>query len=310
MNAPTVEVSGLWHRYARDWALKDISFELQARGVIGLLGSNGAGKSTLMGILCGCLSQTRGIARVSGLDIREHPLVARQKIGFLPQQAPLSHELTIEEYVRFCAYLRKVPKDRVQAAVDFVIDRCGLNEMRRRLIGNLSGGYRQRVGVAQALVHRPQLIVMDEPTVGLDPNQIDGLRDLIREVGQEHTVVFSTHTLSEVEALCRDVLMIERGEVVFHGEIGSFRELSAPQSVLLVCQRAPSKASILDAHESIIDVDIVSPSTLRLRTDGDRSVTRLLIGRGEQDGWGIEEIGYEKTSLEDVFRSLSNGAAS
>lgn len=204
---PVIEVHDLWHCYSESWALKGLSFSLSGNGVIGLLGSNGAGKSTLMNIICGCLSQTKGSAEVEGLDVRGHPLEVRRKIGFLPQQAPLSLELTIEEYLRFCASIRGMKRKPAAEAVDFVMERCGLTSMRKRQIGNLSGGYRQRTGIAQAVVHRPKLVVLDEPTVGLDPNQLLGMRDLILDIGEEHTVVFSTHILPEVEAMCREVLM-------------------------------------------------------------------------------------------------------
>lgn len=309
MSPPVVEISGLWHRYARDWALKNVNLTLDGRGVIGLLGSNGAGKSTLMNILCGCISQTRGTARVDGLDVRAQPLEARKQIGFLPQQAPLSLELTIEEYLRFCAGLRRMANAEINSAVNFVIERCGLESMRRRLIGNLSGGYRQRVGIAQALVHTPQVIVLDEPTVGLDPNQIIAVRDLIKEIGKDHTVIFSTHILSEIEALCRDVVMIEQGEVVFQGEMASFRELARPNTILLHCSSPPDLDTIRYSHTSITRVEALSPHRFRLHTDGDRAVTQAVLEKGQAEHWGIEELYFEGSSLEDVFMTLSKGKA-
>ena len=309
MALPMVEVSDLWHRYSQNWALRGISFSLDEYGVVGLLGSNGAGKSTLMNILCGCLNQSQGSALVAGLDLKTKPLEARRRIGFLPQQAPLSTELNIEEYLRFCGSIRQIPSGELSSAVDFVIERCGLSPMRERLIGNLSGGYRQRVGIAQALIHRPSLVVLDEPTVGLDPNQLSGVRELIREIGEDHMVLFSTHILSEVDALCRDVLMIEQGDVIFHGEIESFRTLAAPHSVILVCSSAPSTKNIRSSHRSISDVEAISPSRFRIQTDGDRSVTEALISRAYADGWGIQEISFERSSLEDVFKNLTKGVA-
>ena len=305
MNSPVVRTEGLWHKYTRDWALKDVDLTLEGHGVVGLLGSNGAGKSTLMNILCGCISQTTGAVSVCGLDVRRQPLRAREQIGFLPQQAPVSLELTIEEYLRFCAGLRRMQSVEIGKAVAFVIDRCGLAPMRNRLIGNLSGGYRQRVGIAQALVHKPRLIVLDEPTVGLDPNQISGVRELIREIGKEHTVVFSTHILTEVEALCRDVLMIEKGEVLFHGDIGSFRTLAVPNSLYLSCAHPPELPEIKHAHPGVEAVEMISPTSFRVRTNGNREVAQALISKGQDQGWGTEEIYFEESSLEDVFKSLT-----
>ena len=244
---------------------------------------------------------------VDGLDVRAEPLAARQRIGFLPQEAPLSLELTIEEYLRFCAALRRVAASEIDDAVDFVIRRCGLAPMRRRLIGNLSGGYRQRVGIAQALVHTPRVIVLDEPTVGLDPNQILGVRELIREIGEEHTVIFSTHILPEVEALCREVLMIEQGEVVFHDEMETFRTVAAPHTVMLVCRTPPDPAVFGTVHTEISGVERLSPRRFRLHPDGDRTVTQVLIEKGQSEGWGLEEISFERSSLEGVFNVLSQG---
>lgn len=303
-----VVVTDLWHRYAEDWALKSVDVSLDGKGVIGLLGSNGAGKSTLMNILCGCLSQTRGSAVIDGLDTRMKPMAARQRIGFLPQQAPLSFELTIEEYIRFSAGLRKLDGSELEGAVDIVIDRCGLSSMRKRLIGNLSGGYRQRVGIAQALVHRPRLVVLDEPTVGLDPNQIFELRDLIREIGEDHTVLFSTHILKEVEVLCRDVLMLERGEIVFHGEIGAFKSIATPNSIIIKGDSLPLESELKAAHGGIANVEELSAGRLRVFTNGDRGITRALISRVHSEGWRVDELYYEDTSLEDVFKTLSAGA--
>lgn len=305
MDSSVVELSGLSHRYAEHWALKDVTVRLDGTGVIGLLGSNGAGKSTLMNILCGCLSQTRGSAIVSGFDVRKRSAEARQRIGFLPQQAPLYLELRIEEYLHYCAALRRLTGVELKRAVDFVIDRCGLEPMRKRLINNLSGGYRQRVGIAQALVHRPPLIVLDEPTVGLDPNQLFGVRSLIREIGEEHMVVFSTHILPEVESLCRSVLMIERGEVIYSGDINGFRGLVSSQAIRLVCKSPPSDSTLLEAHPGILSVSQMSAFERRIRTNGNPEISQVLIDRAHSGNWSIQEIAFERASLEDVFKKLT-----
>ena len=305
MNSSVVELSGLSHRYAEHWALKDVTVRLDGTGVIGLLGSNGAGKSTLMNILCGCLSQTRGSAIVSGFDVRKRPAEARQRIGFLPQQAPLYLELRIEEYLHYCAALRRLTGVELKRAVDFVIDRCGLEPMRKRLINNLSGGYRQRVGIAQALVHRPPLIVLDEPTVGLDPNQLFGVRSLIQEIGEEHLVVFSTHILPEVETLCRNVLMIEQGEVVYSGNINGFRELVSSHAIRLVCDFPPSDSTLLETHSGILSVSHMSARERRIETNGDSEISGVLIDRGQSEEWHIQEVAFERASLEDVFKKLA-----
>ena len=193
---PIVKVEHLSHRYAVQWAIEDINFEIEAGGIVGLLGSNGAGKSTTMNIICGVLNQTRGEVYIDGVNLREHPVEAKKNIGFLPQKPPIYPDLTVEEYLRFCADLRFV--EDIPSAVNKAMSRCGITHFKDRLIRNLSGGYQQRVGIAQAIVHDPKFVILDEPTNGLDPNQIMEVRNLIREIALDRTVLLSTHILSEV----------------------------------------------------------------------------------------------------------------
>ena len=310
MAEPVLRVADLSHKYTKNWAIEDISFEINGSGITGLLGSNGAGKSTLMNIVCGCLSQTRGSVFVEGIDGREKPLELRSKIGFLPQQAPLSLELTIEEYLRFCAAARGMKPKPAREAVDAVMERCGLTTMRSRLISNLSGGYRQRTGIAQAVVHRPKLIILDEPTVGLDPNQLQGVRDLILDIGREHTVVFSTHILPEVEAMCREIVMVESGSIVFHNDLRTFQSVVESNAIILVAQNLPSARSIRSLHSDIEMVDEIGPQKVRIQHSAGRGFVSTIIGIGQQNDWTIEEIFFERSSLEDVFTKLSSGAVS
>ena len=215
MQESIVKLEHLSHRYSKDWAVRDISFEIHKTGIVGLLGSNGAGKSTTMNILCGVLSQTEGKVTIDGIDLRENPEEAKKRIGFLPQNAPLYLELTVDEYLTYCAPLRLIPKAQIKAAVEEVKKKCGVAHFSKRLIGNLSGGYRQRVGIAQAIIHKPLLVVLDEPTNGLDPNQILEVRSLIKEIAAERSVIFSSHILAEIQATCYDIIMIEGGKMVF-----------------------------------------------------------------------------------------------
>lgn len=310
MSVNVVEVDAVSHRYVKHWALEDVSLRIASKGVIGLLGSNGAGKSTLMNILCGCTSQSQGQVTIAGMDVRQQPEAARRLIGFLPQQAPLALELSVDEYFRYCAGLRRMSPDSMDDAVDYVVDRCGLKPMRSRLIGALSGGYRQRVGIAQALVHRPKLIVLDEPTVGLDPNQILGVRSLIRDIGEEHTILFSTHIMPEIEALCRRVVMIEQGRLCFDGDLQEFRSFAPVQSVILACRKAPSSDELLQLRIGIEAVNELSPGRLRLKTNGDKGITERMLALPASAGWGVQEIYYEHASLEDVFQALAQKVAS
>ena len=209
MENPVVKVEHLYHRYSTQWAIEDINLEIEGAGVVGLLGSNGAGKSTTMNIICGVLKQTKGKVYINGVDTLKNPEVARGYIGFLPQKPPLYPDLTVNEYLNFCAEIHWMERKSIKAAVKRVEERCGVYHMKDRLLRNLSGGYQQRVGIAQAILHDPKFVVLDEPTNGLDPNQILEVRQLIQNIAEDRTVLLSTHILSEVQAACSSIKMIE-----------------------------------------------------------------------------------------------------
>ena len=187
MENSIVKVEHLSHRYSVQWAIRDINFEINQRGIMGLLGSNGAGKSTTMNIICGVLKQTEGNVFIDGIDLRENPVEAKKNVGFLPQKAPLHLDFTVDEYLTYCADLHMVDKKQIKAAVDEAKARCGITHFSKRVLRNLSGGYQQRVGIAQAIVHKPKFVVLDEPTNGLDPNQITEVRHLIKEIAEERS---------------------------------------------------------------------------------------------------------------------------
>src|SRR5690606_376489 len=231
MSEPIVRVENLSHRYSVQWAIKDINFELSGRGIYGLLGANGAGKSTIMNIMCGVLKQTQGNVWIRGSDLGAHPVEAKKHIGFLPQNPPLQTELTIEEFLTYTAHLRLMPSDRVAKAVQDVMEKCSVAHFRNRLIRNLSGGYRQRVGIAQAIIHEPDFVVLDEPTNGLDPNQILEVRGLIKTIAEERTVILSTHILQEVQALCDHIWMINEGSMIFSGPLEEFDNYLTPNTI-------------------------------------------------------------------------------
>jgi ABC-2 type transport system ATP-binding protein len=222
MQHPILKIEHLSHRYSSSWAIRDINLEIYQTGILGLLGSNGAGKSTTMNIMCGVLKQTEGKVFINGVDISKHPEEAKKYIGFLPQTPPLYLDLTVDEYLTHCAYMRLMKDVDIKPAVERVKERCGIMHFSNRLIKNLSGGYRQRVGIAQAIIHQPKLVVLDEPTNGLDPNQIVEVRALIKDIAKERAVVFSSHILSEVQVLCNDIVMIEGGKMVFADTMDAF----------------------------------------------------------------------------------------
>jgi ABC-2 type transport system ATP-binding protein len=304
MDNNIVRLIGLSHRYGASWAIRDISFEISEHGVLGLLGSNGAGKSTTMNIMCGVLNQTEGIVEVGGYTMRDNPIAAKKLIGFLPQNAPLYMELTVKEYLTQCAYLRLISKKDVPYAVDKAMAKCGVSHFKNRLIANLSGGYKQRVGIAQAIIHEPRLVVLDEPTNGLDPNQITEVRKLIKAVGEEKAVIFSSHILSEIQATCSNVKMIENGRMVFSDSMEAFNNYIEPDSLVITLQNPPP-FELLEHIDAVKSVEVLSDTRFRIHFTGGPEICEHLIRRSIDQDWRMREITLEKSSLDQIFAQLS-----
>ena len=304
METPVVKVEHLSHKYTSQWAIKDINFEIKERGVVGLLGSNGAGKSTTMNIICGVLNQTEGEVYINGVSLRENPVEAKKHIGFLPQKPPLYGDLTVDEYLVYCANLRLMDKKGIRAAVDKAKERCGIMHFSDRLIRNLSGGYQQRVGIAQAIVHNPKFVVLDEPTNGLDPIQILEIRQLIKEIATDHSVLLSTHILSEVQATCGYIRMIEHGNVVFTGTMEEFNNYVKPDSFVAYIDKLPG-IDALTAIEGINSVEELGAKKYRVHFTGGRETLQRLIKESVNQDWELSEISLEKSSLDEVFAQLS-----
>lgn len=304
MEEVIVKVENLSHRYSVQWAIKDINFEILKNGVYGLLGSNGAGKSTTMNIMCGVLKPTQGNVFVKGINTRENPVEAKRHIGFLPQQPPLHIDLTVEEYLEYSASLRQIPAKQVHAAVVEVMGKCGISHFQKRLIRNLSGGYQQRVGIAQAIIHKPDFVVLDEPTNGLDPNQILEIRHLIKEIAEERTVVLSTHILSEVQATCKHIRMIEQGKLVFVGTVDEFDNYITPSSVCVSLLARPSTEE-LSAIPGLVKVEELGGTKFRLHFTNAQEMLEKVVEISSTRGWRLNEIYLEKSSLNDIFAKLS-----
>jgi ABC-2 type transport system ATP-binding protein len=300
-----VKIEHLSHKYSATWAIRDINLEIERTGIVGLLGSNGAGKSTTMNILCGALNQTEGNVYINGIDMREEPELAKQNIGFLPQTPPLYTELTVYEYLTYCAELRLMEKQKIKAAVADAMDRCGITHFSNRLIGNLSGGYRQRVGIAQAIIHRPQLVVLDEPTNGLDPNQIIEIRALIKEIATDRAVIFSSHILTEIQVLCQEIRMIESGRIVFSDSMDAFNNYIEPHSVLMTLENPPSETTLL-AIAGVTKVNFLTERQVRLHFNGDQDIAEKIIANSVQQGWRLREINFDRVALDEIFKQLSN----
>lgn len=307
MEKSIVSVKNLSHRYSVQWAVKDVSFEINEKGVTGLLGSNGAGKSTTMNIICGVLNQTQGDVFINGVNLRENPVEAKKNIGFLPQQPPLYTDLTVGEYLRHAAFLRLVEPDKVDEAVDLALEKCSITHFRDRLIKNLSGGYQQRVGIAQAIVHNPQFVVLDEPTNGLDPNQIVDIRNLIRDIAKHHAVLLSTHILSEVQAICDNIYMIESGKLVFSGTMEEFDNYVAPESFIVEFANSPSKEVLENLTENN-GIEALEDGSYRIFLKDEISITEKYIQESVKQNWNLKNIYVERASLSEIFAQLSGKA--
>lgn len=299
-----VQVEHLSRYYGHLCAVRDISFEIRRGEVLGFLGPNGAGKSTTMQIISGNLAPSAGRVRINGTDILDEPKKAKAALGYLPEQPPLYRELTVDEYLHYCARLNRLSRERRQAAVEESKARCGLSEVGRRLIGNLSKGYQQRVGIAQAIIHSPALVILDEPTVGLDPIQIREIRELIRELGEDHSVILSTHILPEVQALCDRVQIIHRGELVLSDTIeGLQKQMQA--SNLVVAFGAPPPPAELGALPGVLEVDDLGGGRLRVHYDPAEDPAERLVERSVAEGWRLREITPERKSLEQIFVDIT-----
>jgi ABC-2 type transport system ATP-binding protein len=299
-----IHVSHLYRYYGNTCAVKDVSFEVRRGDVVGFLGPNGAGKSTTMQVITGNLAPSAGSISVNGIDMLDQPREAKASLGYLPEQPPLYKEFTVDEYLRFCAQLNRIPRARTAQAVARAKERCGLGDVGRRLVGNLSKGFQQRVGIAQAIIHSPDVVILDEPTVGLDPIQIREIRALIRELGQDHSVILSTHILPEVQATCSRVQIINRGELVFADTIEGLTRRVQSSSLLLGLRRAPDP-EVFTAIACVHGVERLDDQRLRIHHDPSADPAEALAERAVREGWGLFELTPERLSLEDIFVDIT-----
>ncbi len=309
-----IEVEHLTKTYVGRAAVNDISFAVGRGEIVGLLGPNGAGKSTTMRILSGYMPATFGRVRIAGFDIFSQSLAARRRIGYMPENVPLYTEMRVREYLRFRAALHGLSGRTLRQRVGVAMERCGLVEVRRKIIGTLSKGYRQRVGLADALVHDPALLILDEPTNGLDPNQIRQVRGLIRDLKVEHTILISTHILSEVEQLCDRVIILHQGRIRAEG---SPAELASKlRTAGLVRVQVRGVAGIADKLLQLEGVRKVSQTasqdgwlTLELRTESGADVREQVFRTAAGQGWTLRELARQTATLEDVFAELTHADA-
>jgi len=304
--ATTISARGLTRNFGVHTAVNNIDLELKRGEVLGFLGPNGAGKTTTMQMLTGNLAPSAGAISICGIDLLDHPAAAKARIGYLPETPPLYRELNVDEYLTLAARLHRIPKPRRREAIDDVKQRCGIADVGRKLIGALSKGYQQRVGIAQAIVHGPDVVILDEPTVGLDPNQIREIRNLIRELGGKHSVILSTHILPEVEAVCDRVQIMHYGNLVYSDTIAALRDFQSGRSVLIGLRRAP-KPDELAAIPGVAMVQNISDTLFRLQfaPGDDHDPIDALVKRSAEKEWGLYQLSPGQTSIEEVFVNLT-----
>ena len=303
--ATTLKALGLTRLFGPNKAVNNVSFELSKGEVLGFLGPNGAGKSTTMRMLTGNLAPTEGQVEICGINIIEEPKLAKANIGYLPEMRPLYKEFRVNEFLRIAAKLHNIPAKRINSSIDIAMEKCGLTHMSNRLIENLSNGYQQRVGIAQAIIHNPEIVILDEPTVGLDPIQIREIRKLIKEIGKEHSVILSTHILPEVEIVCDRVQIIDKGNLVFHGSIDDLKQQRRGNKLLVGFKKTPT----LKKLQSLFDIVKIEKQEDLLHVIQFKNLDfdmEKFIQVCVKEKLGLFQVSPHITSLEDTFVQLTN----
>ena len=305
-----IEVQNLSKTYADKPAVRDVTFSVQPGEILGFLGPNGAGKTTTMRILAGYMPATSGTARVAGYDVFSDSLEVRKRIGYLPENVPLYPEMPVQSYLTFVARLKGLPNNRIAERLEYVLDVCHIADMRERLIAKLSKGYRQRVGLAQALIHDPEVLILDEPTVGLDPKQINETRQLIRSLGGQHTIILSTHILPEVSMTCGRVVIISDGRVAAEDTPENLTRRLQGTDRIAVEAKAP-RNDLVNALKVVPGVTHVSAQDVdghvrcEVEGSGKRDIRADLASAVVGKGWSLLELRAASMSLEEIFLQLT-----
>lgn len=307
----SIIVENLTKKYGVQRAVDNISFEVKTGEIVGFLGPNGAGKTTTMKMITCFMAPTDGDVKVAGESILEDQEAIKRRIGYLPESNPLYHDMPVVEYLEFMAELQGVPKNKIQSRIVEMIKICGIDKEKHKFIGELSKGYRQRVGLAQAMIHDPEILILDEPTTGLDPNQIVEIRKLIRELGREKTVVLSTHILPEVEATCDRILIINNGKIVADGTSEILRKQAQGQEVLKVeIGEAESKDNVITTLQNLDSISLVDPLDgydfkFIINSAENTSSKKDIFNTCVKNNWILTELTPIETKLEDIFRDLT-----
>ena len=300
----TLSACNLTRRFGNHLVIHDVSLEMRRGEVLGLLGHNGAGKTTTMQMLTGCLSPNSGKIEICGINLSRQPVLAKSNLGYLPETPPLYRELSVNDYLTFAARLRGVKPSAITDVLTQTKQRCGLESVSKKIIGTLSKGYQQRVGIAQAIIHKPTVIVLDEPTVGLDPGQIREIRTLIRELGDHYSVILSTHLLSEVESVCDRVEIMQQGKLIYSDTSAHMRE-HGNVSGFIVDLRNPPPLSTLAGIAGVNHVEPLSKTKFRILHRPADNPKSALLTLAEQRGWHLEQLTPLQATLEDVYVKIT-----
>lgn len=299
-----IEAKNLYRFYDRHCAVNDVSFTVAKGEVLGFLGPNGAGKTTTMQMLSGNLAVSAGTITINGFDLIKQPKSAKRNLGYLPDTPPLYKDLTVREFLHYCAELHGIETNKINQRLDLIGERCGLSEVYARLIGQLSKGFQQRVGIAQAIIHNPDVIILDEPTIGLDPIQIREIRALIRELGQDHGVILSTHILNEVQESCTHVQIIHQGRLILHETVEGLNRQMAT-GILDVATRSVPEKSLLMQIPGVISVNRISENRFRIHHEANCDPAKQIAETLVSSGAGLEEMIPVKKSIEDIFITVT-----
>ncbi len=300
-----VEVKQLTKLYGRQRAVDDISFTVGTGQVLGFLGPNGAGKSTTMKIATGYVPPSAGTILIDGFDVQEAPLEVRRHVGYLPEHNPLYLDMYVKEYLAFIGELYGLAAKYRQQRIAHMVELCGLGLEQKKKIGALSKGYRQRVGLAQALIHDPKVLILDEPTTGLDPNQIVEIRNLIKTIGQQKTVIFSTHIMQEVTAICDRVVIINKGKIVADSDVAALTSGGQQEVYTLAEFESQVDRQLLHQVPGMLDVQLVNPTTYRLKSQKGSDIRSAVFGLAAEHKWSLIGLRQEEHSLEKIFQSLT-----
>ncbi|MCK6599292.1 MAG: ABC transporter ATP-binding protein [Bdellovibrionaceae bacterium] len=306
-----IEVKQLCKDYGNIRAIDNVTFSIQKGDVVGFLGPNGAGKSTTMKIITGFMAPSSGSASVAGFDVFENPIEVKKRIGYLPETPPVYSDMFVRDYLRYVASLKQVDKAKINSFVDRAIEKTNLNQVSHRLIHHLSKGFKQRVGIAQAIVSDPEVLILDEPTVGLDPKQVAEIRDLIKELRGQHTIILSTHILPEVQATCERVVIINKGKIVAQDTIQNLSTLERGQGKVFIRLRKEIQdlAGLLKEVQGVIGVDNgANKKEWKVDYKGDEEVIGRVSEKIVSSGLGLIELSPSKVDLEDVFLKLTYGS--